>query len=88
MLENVSRKMGIVTANLMFVEIPVTHVKLVIMLSKKRIILVAKAASVTLEGPSAQPVPSPQAAASAGSTSWAQPVRSLKKTIFFLICTT
>lgn len=34
--------MGIATANLMFVEIPVTLVKLVIMLLKKRIILAAK----------------------------------------------
>lgn len=34
--------MGIVTANLMFVEIPVTLVKLVIMLSKTGIILAAK----------------------------------------------
>lgn len=87
-LENVSRKMGTVTANLMFVETPVTLVKLVIMLLKKRITLAAKAASVTLEDPSAQPVPSPWAAASAGHTSWARPVGSLKETIFFLICTT
>lgn len=36
------RKMGIVTANLMFVGIPVTLVKLVIMLLIKRITLVAK----------------------------------------------
>lgn len=34
--------MGNATANLMFVEIPVTLVKLVIMLLKKRIILAAK----------------------------------------------
>lgn len=34
--------MGIATANLMFVEIPVTLAKLVIMLLKKRIILAAK----------------------------------------------
>lgn len=37
------RKKGIVTANLTFVEIPVTLVKLVIMLSKTRIILAAEA---------------------------------------------
>lgn len=43
--------MGIATANLMFVEVPVTLVKLVIMLLKKRIILAAKAASVMLEDP-------------------------------------
>lgn len=85
--ENVSRKMGIVTANLMFVEIPVTLVKLVIMLLKTRIILAAEAAGVMLEDPSARRVPSPGAAASAGRTSWGRPVGSLKKTIFSLICT-
>lgn len=69
-LENVSRKMGIVTANLIFVEIPVTPVKLVIMLSKTRIILAAEAVGVMLEDPSAQRVPSPRVAASAGPMSW------------------
>lgn len=87
-LQNVSRKMGNATANLMFVEVPVTLVKLVIMLLKKRIILAAKAAGVMLEDPSAQPAPSPGAAAGAGRTSWAPHVASLKKTIFSLICIT
>lgn len=67
--ENVSRKMAIVTANLMFVEIPVTLVKLAIMLLKTRIILAAKAASVMLGDPSARCVPGPWVAASAGCTS-------------------
>lgn len=69
-LENVDRKMDIVTANPMFVEIPVTVVKLVIMLLKTRIILAAKAVSVMSEDPSVPRVLNPWVPASAESTLW------------------